>query len=68
MTKKCRECKSEENVRKLTVPINTRKGRVLKTKKIWVCKPCIQEKYPDYRTIHPTIQVRGVNVNTKPRD
>ena len=64
MTKQCKECGSEDNVKKITVPIKTRKGEMLKTKNIWVCETCLDTIYPDYRTQHPKLKVRGREINT----
>lgn len=64
----CKKCKTEENLRRLTIPIKTRKEKVLKTKKIWVCEPCISEYYTDYRSSHPRVMIRGTRVNIGPRD
>lgn len=68
MAHKCKECKTEENVRKLTIPVNSRKGRVLKTKKIWLCGSCVKTHYPDYADLYPTVGVRGREVSTEPRN
>lgn len=68
MARKCKECKTEEKVRKLTIPVNSRKGRILKMKKIWLCESCIKTHYPDYMNIPQTVKVRGREVSIKPRN